>query len=248
LENLKEGKVDIVIGTHRLIQKDVTFKDIGLIVIDEEQRFGVEHKEKLKKFRESVDVLTLTATPIPRTLHLSLLGIKDVSSLNTPPQDRQSIQTSLLRFNSGVIKSAIIHELNRDGQIYFVHNRVKNINQIADTIAKIVPKARITVAHGQMPERLLEKKTSDFVNGKFDILVSTTIIESGLDIPNVNTIFINQADMFGLADLHQLRGRVGRYKHRAYAYLLLPKNRPVTPEAEKRLKAIIDFSGTWLRF
>ena len=242
LENLKEGKVDIVIGTHRLIQKDVTFKDIGLIVIDEEQRFGVEHKEKLKKFRESVDVLTLTATPIPRTLHLSLLGIKDVSSLNTPPQDRQSIQTSLLRFNSGVIKSAIIHELNRDGQIYFVHNRVKNINQIADTIAKIVPKARITVAHGQMPERLLEKKTSDFVNGKFDILVSTTIIESGLDIPNVNTIFINQADMFGLADLHQLRGRVGRYKHRAYAYLLLPKNRPVTPEAEKRLKAIIDFS------
>jgi transcription-repair coupling factor (superfamily II helicase) len=242
LENLKEGKVDIVIGTHRLIQKDVTFKDIGLIIIDEEQRFGVEHKEKLKKFRESVDVLTLTATPIPRTLHLSLLGIKDVSSLNTPPQDRQSIQTSLLRFDSDVIRSAIIHELNRDGQIYFVHNRVKNINHIADTIAKIVPKARITVAHGQMPERLLEKKTSDFVNGKFDILVSTTIIESGLDIPNVNTIFINQADMFGLADLHQLRGRVGRYKHRAYAYLLLPKNRPVTSEAEKRLKAIIDFS------
>ena len=242
LENLKEGKVDIVIGTHRLIQKDVAFKDIGLIIVDEEQRFGVEHKEKLKKFRESVDVLTLTATPIPRTLHLSLLGIKDVSSLNTPPQDRQSIQTSLLRFNSDVIRSAIIRELNRDGQIYFVHNRVKNINHIADTIAKIVPKARIAVAHGQMPEKLLEKKTSDFVNGKFDILVSTTIIESGLDIPNVNTIFINQADMFGLADLHQLRGRVGRYKHRAYAYLLLPGNRPVTPEAEKRLKAIVDFS------
>jgi transcription-repair coupling factor (superfamily II helicase) len=147
-----------------------------------------------------------------------------------------------LRFNSDVIRSAIIHELNRDGQIYFVHNRVKNINHIADTIAKIVPEARITVAHGQMPERILEKKTADFVNGKFDILVSTTIIESGLDIPNVNTIFINQADMFGLADLHQLRGRVGRYKHRAYAYLLLPENRPVTPEAEKRLKAIIDFS------
>ena len=242
LENLKEGKIDIVIGTHRLIQKDVTFKDIGLVVIDEEQRFGVEHKEKLKKFRESVDVLTLTATPIPRTLHLSLLGIKDVSSLNTPPQDRQSIQTSLLRFNPNTIRNAIIHELNRDGQIYFVHNRVKNINRIADVIAKIVPEASITVVHGQMPERILEKKTADFVNGKSDILVSTTIIESGLDIPNVNTIFINQADMFGLADLHQLRGRVGRYKHRAYAYLLLPKNRPVTPEAEKRLKAIIDFS------
>ena len=242
LEDLKEGKVDIVIGTHRLVQKDVTFKDIGLIVIDEEQRFGVAHKEKLKKLRESVDVLTLTATPIPRTLHLSLLGIRDISSLNTPPQDRQSIQTNLLRFDSEVIRNAILHELNRDGQVYFVHNRVKNINRIAETIGKIVPEASITVAHGQMPEGILEKKTADFINGRTDILVSTTIIESGLDIPNVNTIFINEADIFGLADLHQLRGRVGRYKHRAYAYLLLPKNRPVTPEAEKRLKAIIDFS------
>ena len=242
LEDLKEGKVDIVIGTHRLVQKDVTFKDIGLIVIDEEQRFGVAHKEKLKKLRESVDVLTLTATPIPRTLHLSLLGIRDISSLNTPPQDRQSIQTSLLRFDPEVIRNAILHELNRDGQVYFVHNRVRNINHIAETIGKIVPEASITVAHGQMPEGVLEKKTADFINGRSDILVSTTIIESGLDIPNVNTIFINEADIFGLADLHQLRGRVGRYKHRAYAYLLLPKNRPVSPEAEKRLKAIIDFS------
>ncbi len=242
LEDLKEGKIDIVIGTHRLVQKDVTFKDIGLIVIDEEQRFGVAHKEKLKKLRESVDVLTLTATPIPRTLHLSLLGIRDISSLNTPPHDRQSIQTSLLRFNSEVIRNAILHELNRDGQVYFVHNRVRNINRVADTIGKIVPEASITVAHGQMPEGDLEKKMAEFINGKSDILVSTTIIESGLDIPNVNTIFINEADIFGLADLHQLRGRVGRYKHRAYAYLLLPNNRPVTPEAEKRLKAIIDFS------
>ncbi len=242
LEDLKEGTVDIIIGTHRLVQKDVTFKDIGLIVIDEEQRFGVVHKEKLKKLRESVDVLTLTATPIPRTLHLSLLGIRDISSLNTPPQDRQSIQTSLLRFDSEVIRNAILHELNRDGQVYFVHNRVKNINRIAETIGKIVPEAIISVAHGQMPEKILEKKTTDFINGRSDILVSTTIIESGLDIPNVNTIFINEADIFGLADLHQLRGRVGRYKHRAYAYLLLPKNRPVAPEAEKRLKAIIDFS------
>ncbi len=242
LEDLKEGKVDIVIGTHRLVQKDVTFKDIGLIVIDEEQRFGVVHKEKLKKLRESVDVLTLTATPIPRTLHLSLLGIRDISSLNTPPQDRQSIQTNLLRFDPEVIRNAILHELNRDGQVYFVHNRVRNINRIAEIIGKIVPEASITVAHGQMPEGVLEKKMSDFIDGRSDILVSTTIIESGLDIPNVNTIFINEADIFGLADLHQLRGRVGRYKHRAYAYLLLPKNRPVSPEAEKRLKAIIDFS------
>ena len=242
LEDLKEGKVDIVIGTHRLVQKDVTFKDIGLIVIDEEQRFGVAHKEKLKKLRESVDVLTLTATPIPRTLHLSLLGIRDISSLNTAPQDRQSIQTNLLRFDPEVIRNAILHELNRDGQVYFVHNRVRNINHIAETVRKIVPEASITVAHGQMPEGVLEKETADFINGKSDILVSTTIIESGLDIPNVNTIFINEADHFGLADLHQLRGRVGRYKHRAYAYLLLPINRPVTPEAEKRLKAIIDFS------
>ena len=242
LQDLEEGKVDIIIGTHRLVQKDVIFRDIGLIVIDEEQRFGVEHKEMLKKFRETVDVLTLTATPIPRTLHLSLLGIKEISSLNTPPPDRQSIQTRLLRFDPKVIRSAIINELNRDGQVYFVHNRVKNINGVADTIAKIVPEAKITVAHGQMPEKILEKKMSDFIDGRSDILVSTTIIESGLDIPNVNTIFINCADNFGLADLHQLRGRVGRYKYRAYTYLLLPKDRPVTPEAEKRLRAIMDYS------
>lgn len=242
LENLSEGKIDIIIGTHRLVQKDVVFRNIGLAIIDEEQRFGVEHKEKLKKLRETIDVLTLTATPIPRTLHMSLLGIKDVSSLNIPPQDRQSIQTKLLRFDPGIIRKAIIYELNRDGQVYFVHNRVKDINKIADLIAKIVPEAKITVVHGQMPEKILQMKMADFVDGKSDILVSTTIIESGLDIPNVNTIFINQSDNFGLADLHQLRGRVGRYKNRAYAYLLLPKNRPVTPEAEKRLKAIVDFS------
>jgi transcription-repair coupling factor (superfamily II helicase) len=242
LKKLHEGKTDIVIGTHRLVQKDVIFKDIGLVIIDEEQRFGVEHKEKLKKLRETVDVLTLTATPIPRTLHMSLLGIRDISSLNIPPQERQSIRTRLLRFDPEIIRSAIIFELNRDGQVYFVHNRVKDINRVANTIAKIVPEAKIAVAHGQMPEKTLEKKMTDFVNGKSDILVSTTIIESGLDIPNVNTIFINYADTFGLADLHQLRGRVGRYKHRAYTYLLLPKDRPVTPEAEKRLKAIVDFS------
>ncbi|MCP5005302.1 MAG: transcription-repair coupling factor [Planctomycetes bacterium] len=242
LEELEKGKLDIVIGTHRLVQKDVVFRDIGLVIIDEEQRFGVQHKESLKRFRETVDVLTLTATPIPRTLHLSLLGARDISSLNTPPQARQSIKTKLVRFDPALIREAIVRELNRDGQIYFVHNRVKNIHAVAALIEKIVPEARISVGHGQMPERELEKIMVEFVNGESDILVSTTIIESGLDIPNVNTIFINCADAFGLADLHQLRGRVGRYKHRAFTFLILPQNRPITPEAEKRLKAIVDFS------
>ncbi|GJQ59871.1 MAG: transcription-repair coupling factor [Candidatus Scalindua sp. AMX11] len=242
LGELENGRLDIVIGTHRLVQKDVIFRDIGLVVIDEEQRFGVQHKERLKRFRETVDVLTLTATPIPRTLHMSLIGARDISSLNTPPQTRQSIKTHLIRFDETVIRKVIVRELNRDGQIYFVHNRVKNIHAVATLIKKIVPEARISVGHGQMPERELEKIMVEFINGKSDILVSTTIIESGLDIPNVNTIFINRADAFGLADLHQLRGRVGRYKHRAYTYLILPQNRPITPEAEKRLKAIVDFS------
>ncbi|MDR4503440.1 MAG: transcription-repair coupling factor [Candidatus Scalindua sp.] len=242
LEELENGRLDIVIGTHRLVQKDVIFRDIGLVIIDEEQRFGVQHKERLKRFRETVDVLTLTATPIPRTLHMSLLGARDISSLNTPPQARQSIKTQLIRFDTTLIRKAIVRELNRDGQIYFVHNRVKNIHAVASLLKRIVPEARISVGHGQMSERELEKIMVEFVNRKSDILVSTTIIESGLDIPNVNTIFINRADAFGLADLHQLRGRVGRYKHRAYTYLILPQNRPITPEAEKRLKAIVDFS------
>lgn len=242
LEDLENGRLDIVIGTHRLVQKDVIFRDIGMVIIDEEQRFGVQHKERLKRFRETVDVLTLTATPIPRTLHMSLLGARDISSLNTPPQARQSITTELIRFDTTLIRKAIVRELNRDGQIYFVHNRVKNIHVVASLLRKIVPEARISVGHGQMPERELEKIMVEFVTGKSDILVSTTIIESGLDIPNVNTIFINRADAFGLADLHQLRGRVGRYKHRAYTYLIVPHNRPITPEAEKRLKAIVDFS------
>ncbi len=242
LEDIENGRVDIVIGTHRLVQKDVIFRDIGLVIIDEEQRFGVQHKESLKRFRETVDVLTLTATPIPRTLHMSLLGARDISSLNTPPQARQAIKTHLVRFDTNLIRKAIVRELNRDGQIYFVHNRVKNIHAVAALIKKIVPEAKISVGHGQMHERELEKIMVEFIDGKSDILVSTTIIESGLDIPNVNTIFINCADTFGLADLHQLRGRVGRYKYRAYTYLILPQNRPITPEAEKRLKAIVDFS------
>ncbi len=242
LEGLREGSVDVVVGTHRLVQKDVAFKDLGMVIIDEEQRFGVEHKERLKMFRQTVDVLTLTATPIPRTLHMSLLGLKDISCLTTPPQDRLAIKTSLMRYDAETIRKAILFELARDGQVYFVHNRVYNINRVAEELYKIIPEAKITVAHGQMPERVLEKRMLDFVEGKYDILVSTTIIESGLDIPNVNTIFINEADSFGLAELHQLRGRVGRYKHTAYAYLILPKDRPVSPEAEKKLKAIEEFS------
>lgn len=242
LEKAAAGLIDILIGTHRLLQKDVYFKDLGLVIIDEEQRFGVEHKERFKKLRQTVDMLTLTATPIPRTLHMSLLGIKDISSLNTPPLGRQAIQTHILRFDPARIRQAIMLELNRDGQVYFVHNRVYNIERIARNLSEIVPEARIMTVHGQMDEKLMEQRMRDFTGGRADILVATTIIESGLDIPNVNTIFINAADTFGLADLHQLRGRVGRYKHRAYAYIILPADRPVTPEAEKRVKAIEEFA------
>ena len=242
LERLARGEIDIVIGTHRLLQKDVRFKDLGLVIIDEEQRFGVEHKETLKRLRRTVDVLTLTATPIPRTLHMSLLGIRDISVLETPPPDRLSIETQVSHFQPQRIREAILRELNRDGQIYFVHNRVYSIEKIKERLEDIVPEARVATAHGQMHSEDLESRMLDFVRGKTDVLVSTTIIESGLDIPNVNTIFIHQADMFGLADLHQLRGRVGRYKHRAYAYLLLPERRPATPTARKRLKAIQDFA------
>ena len=242
LKRAAAGKVDILIGTHRILQKDVAFKDLGLVVIDEEQRFGVEDKEWLKTLRTTVDVLTLSATPIPRTLHMSLLGIRDISNLETPPPDRKAIETRVLRFDREVIKRAIHRELNRDGQIYFVHNRVYDITTIADCIQAIVPEARIGIAHGQMSGDELERTMLSFIRRQFDILVATTIIESGLDIPNVNTIFINEADKYGLADLHQLRGRVGRYKHRAYAYLMFDSDRPVTPNAVKRLKAIEEFT------
>jgi transcription-repair coupling factor (superfamily II helicase) len=242
LERLAGGGVDVIIGTHRLVSADVHFKDLGLVIIDEEQRFGVEHKERLKRLRQTVDVLTLTATPIPRTLHLSLLGIRDISNLETPPADRLAIETRITRFDHQLIRHAILRELNRDGQVYFVHNRVYNIREIANQIQSIVPEARISVAHGQMPEHELERTMIGFVRRESDILVATTIIESGLDIPNVNTIFINQADNYGLADLHQLRGRVGRYKHRAYAYLLLDSERSITPTAARRLKAIEEFT------
>jgi len=239
----KAGKVDILIGTHRLLSGDVGFKDLGLLIIDEEQRFGVRHKEKLKKLRVNVDVLTMTATPIPRTLHMSLLGLRDISSLATPPLDRRSIVTTVTAYNKELIRKAIYRELNRQGQVFFLHNRVRTIEKKAWEIQKLVPDAKVTIAHGQMPKSELEKAMIDFVTGETDVLVCTTIIESGLDIPNANTIFINDADRFGLAEMHQLRGRVGRYKHRAYAYMLLPTTRPITPLAARRLKAIEEYSN-----
>jgi transcription-repair coupling factor (superfamily II helicase) len=242
LEGLKAGDTDIVIGTHKLIGKEVKFADLGLVVIDEEQRFGVTHKEKLKQLRKQVDVLTMSATPIPRTLHMSMLGLRDISSLTTPPQDRRSIVTEVLAFDDQRIKLAILRELQREGQIYFVHNRISDIKDVAAMIQSLVPDARILVGHGQMEEGELEKVMLKFIRHEADVLVSTTIIESGLDIPNANTMFVNNGDRFGLSELHQLRGRVGRYKHRAYCYLLLPPDRPLTQIASKRLKAIEEFS------
>jgi len=241
IERTAVGSVDMLIGTHRLLSGDVRFRDLGLVVIDEEQRFGVEHKERLKRMRTTVDILTMTATPIPRTLHMALLGIREISCLNTPPQDRLAIRTRVCRADPKLIRNAILRELARDGQVFFVHNRVYNIDQVAAALAKLVPEGRIVVAHGQMNEHLLEERMTRFVNGEADVLVSTTIIESGLDIPRANTLFVNNADQFGLADLHQLRGRVGRYKHRAYAYFLLPEDRPMTPKAVHRLKAIEEY-------
>ena len=242
VDRLAEGGIDVVIGTHRLVSADVRFKDLGLVIIDEEQRFGVEHKERLKALRQKVDVLTMTATPIPRTLHLSLLGIRDISNLETPPQDRLSIETRIARFDPTLIRHAILRELNREGQAFFVHNRVYNIHEVADRLQKIVPEARLVIGHGQMSADELEAAMVKFVRREADILVATTIIESGLDIPNANTIFINEADNYGLADLHQLRGRVGRYKHRAYAYMLLEGGKQLTPTASRRLKAIEEFT------
>jgi transcription-repair coupling factor (superfamily II helicase) len=238
----RAGNVDILIGTHRLLSGDVAFKDLGLLVIDEEQRFGVEHKERLKKMRVNVDILTMTATPIPRTLHMALLGLRDISSLTTAPLDRRSIVTSVTAYSQDLIRKAILRELNRQGQVFFLHNRVQSIDKKAWEIGKLVPDARIDIAHGQMGKRELEDAMINFVLGHTDVLVCTTIIESGLDIPNANTIFVNDADRFGLAEMHQLRGRVGRYKHRAYAYMLLPNSRPVSPVAAKRLKAIEEYS------
>lgn len=242
VEDLALGKIDIVIGTHRIVSSDIAFHNLGLVVIDEEQRFGVQHKERLKTFRESVDVLTMTATPIPRTLHFSLLGIREISNLETPPEDRLAVETRLIRFNDDIIRRAVFRELNREGQIYFVHNRVHDIEEFASRIQRIVPECRIGIGHAQMPDDELESVMSSFVKHEFDMLISTTIIESGLDIPNANTIFIDEADRYGLADLHQLRGRVGRYKHQAYCYLLLARNQMLNSQAAKRLRAIEEYA------
>ncbi len=238
LDGLKEGSVDIIIGTHRLLSHDVGFKDLGLVIIDEEQRFGVKHKEKLKKMRLLVDVLTLTATPIPRTLYMSLMGIKDMSVIDTPPENRIPVITKVAEFNERIIKEGIAHELKRKGQIFFVHNRIQGLDRIAKRLSEISPNTIIEEAHGQMPPHRLEDVMVRFIRGKIDVLVSTAIIQSGIDIPNANTIFVNRADMFGLADLYQMRGRVGRYKVQAYSCFLYPKGLILPKDAEMRLKAI----------
>ena len=241
-KDLKAGKIDILIGTHRILSQDIVFKDLGLIVIDEEQKFGVAMKEKLKKMKVNVDTLTLTATPIPRTLQFSLMGARDLSIINTPPPNRYPIQTELKSFGEETIKEAIRYELNRGGQVFFVHNRVQNIGEVAGIIKKFVPEAEIGIGHGQMEGRKLEKLMMDFINGKFDVLVATTIIESGLDIPNANTILINDAQNYGLSGLHQLRGRVGRSNKKAFCYLLTPPLATLPSEAQKRLQAVEEFS------
>ncbi len=242
IEDLKKGLVDIVIGTHRVLSKDVKFKDLGLLIIDEEQRFGVAHKEKIKQLKENVDVLTLTATPIPRTLHMSLVGIRDMSVLEEPPVDRTPIQTYVMEYNDEMVREAINRELARNGQVYYVYNRVKNIDEIAAHIQELVPDASVVFAHGQMSEHKLEKIMFDFINGDIDVLVSTTIIETGLDIPNANTMIIHDADHLGLSQLYQLRGRVGRSSRVSYAFLMYKRDKLLKEEAEKRLQAIREFT------
>ncbi|MFC2044710.1 transcription-repair coupling factor, partial [Chloroflexota bacterium] len=240
LEGLANGTVDICIGTHRLLQKDVVFKDLGLLVIDEEQRFGVVHKEFLKQKRKEVDVLALSATPIPRTLHMSLVGIRDMSVMETPPEERLPVKTHVAEYNERLIREAIVRELERNGQVFFVHNRVESIALVANKLRSVVPEARIAIAHGQMPDVDLEVVMADFVQGKSDVLICTTIIESGLDMPNVNTLIVNQADKLGLTQLYQLRGRVGRGAHLAYGYFLYDRGKHLTSTAESRLKTIFE--------
>ena len=242
LADLELGRVDIVIGTHRLLSKDVVFRDLGLVVVDEEQRFGVAHKERLKALKTKVDVLTLSATPIPRTLHMAMLGLRDMSTIETPPKNRLAIQTSVVRYSPETIRSAIEMELERKGQVYFVHNRVETIHSAAAMVQQLVPEARIGIAHGQMSEGELESVMLRFVRDELDVLAATTIIENGLDIPRVNTIIVNRADLYGLAQLYQLRGRVGRSDRRAYAYLLIPSDETLSGVARKRLAAIREFS------
>jgi transcription-repair coupling factor (superfamily II helicase) len=243
IQRLREGDTHIVIGTHRLVSSDVQFKDIGLVIIDEEQRFGVRVKEHLKQLRKQVDVLTLSATPIPRTLYMSLTGARDMSTIQTPPQERQPVETVVLEYHSEIITEAIRHELARDGQVFYLHNRVQTIGHVAKTIKELVPEARIETAHGQMSERELSEVMHRFVRGLFDVLICTTIVESGVDIPRVNTIIIDRADRFGLADLYQLRGRVGRARHKAYAFLLLPPGGSLSDDSRKRIEALKKYTG-----
>lgn len=241
-KELKEGKIDILIGTHRLVNKDMEFKDLGLMVIDEEQKFGVTVKERLKKMRVDVDAVTLTATPIPRTLHFSLMGARDLSIISTPPPNRRPVTTELQEFNEEMIRDAVSHEIRRGGQVFFVHNRISDIEHMANIIHRLVPDASIGIAHGQMEGKVLEKIMLKFIDGEYDVLVSTNIIESGLDIPNANTIIINRAHMFGLSDLHQMRGRVGRSNTKAYCYLITPPTSGLTSDARKRLSTLEEFS------
>ena len=242
VRRMRTGEVDVVIGTHRLTSGDIQFKNLGLVILDEEQRFGVKHKERLKQLRTNVDVLTLSATPIPRTLHMSLLGVRDMSIINTAPNDRLPIHTCIDVFDEKLVAEAIQRELGREGQVFYLHNRVQSIAGVATMVKKLVPQARVAIGHGQMPEHELEEVMARFIRKEVDVLVCTTIIGSGLDIPNANTIIVDRADMFGLSELYQLRGRVGRYKHRAFAYLLVPGDRALTEDAQKRLKALEEFS------
>ena len=241
IKGIADGSVDIIIGTHRLISGDIKFKDLGLVIIDEEQRFGVRHKEHLKKMRFSVDVLTLTATPIPRTLYLALMGGRDISVINTPPSERLPVETRVTHYDDALIRDAIMREKRRGGQVFFVHNRIKGIERIAQGLSRLVPEVSIAIGHGRMQEKELEETMMQFIKGHIDCLVSTTIIESGIDIPNANTIIINRADTFGLSELYQLRGRVGRFTRAACAYLLIPKNFVLSSESQKRLVAIKKF-------
>ena len=242
IEKLKKGQVDIIVGTHRLLSKDVVYKDLGLLIIDEEQRFGVAHKEKIKQLKTNIDVLTLTATPIPRTLHMSLIGIRDMSVLEEPPMDRVPIQTYVMEYNEELVREAISRELARGGQAYFVYNRVREIADVATKIAELVPEANVAYAHGQMKETELENIMYRFINGEIDVLVSTTIIETGLDISNVNTMIIHDADNMGLSQLYQLRGRVGRSNRTAYAFLMYKRDKMLKEVAEKRLAAIKEYT------
>jgi transcription-repair coupling factor (superfamily II helicase) len=243
IKNLENGKIDIIIGTHKIVGKDIFFKDLGLLIIDEEQKFGVNIKDKLKSFKSNIDTLTLTATPIPRTLQFSLLGARDLSIINTPPPNRQSIETQIIGLNEVVIRDAIIYEISRNGQIFFVHNRIENIKEIAGFLSRLCPDAKIKIGHGQMEGNLIEELMSEFMEGDFDILVSTTIIENGVDIPNANTIIINNAQNFGLSDLHQMRGRVGRSNKKAFCYLISPPTHQISDDSRKRLNALEQFSN-----